>query len=85
MDILTFIQDNMVVLIPVLWIIGNFLKKTPVIKDWTIPWILVVMGTSLAIALLGLSAQAVIQGILVAGGAVLTQNLIKQTFERNQS
>ena len=82
MDILTFIQDNMVVLIPVLWIIGAFLKKTPVIKDWTIPWILVVMGTSLAIALLGMNAEAVIQGILVAGGAVLTQNLIKQTLER---
>lgn len=83
MDILTFIQDNMIVLIPVLWIIGTFLKKTPIIKDWIIPWILVVMGTSLAVALLGLSAEAVIQGILVAGGAVLTQNLIKQSVVRD--
>lgn len=82
MDIMTFIQDNMIVLIPVLWIIGTFLKKTPLIMDWTIPWILVLTGTGLAIALLGISAEAIIQGILVAGGAVLTQNLIKQTTER---
>jgi len=83
MDLMTFIQENIIVLVPVLWILGNFLKKTPIIKDWTIPWILVVMGTSLAIALLGMNAEAVIQGILVAGGAVLTQNLIKQTATRD--
>lgn len=83
MDILEFVQDNIVALVPVLWILGNFLKKTPVIKDWTIPWILVVMGTGLAIALLGISAEAIIQGVLVAGGAVLTQNLIKQSVVRD--
>lgn len=83
MDILTFIQDNIVILVPVLWILGTFLKKTPTIPDWTIPWILVVIGIILSILLLGISATAVIQGILVAGGAVLTQNLIKQTSERS--
>ena len=82
MDILTFIQDNIVVLVPVLWILGTFLKKTPQIADWIIPWILVAIGVVLSISLLGISSNAVIQGILVAGGAVLTQNLIKQTAER---
>lgn len=83
MDILAFIQDNIVVLVPVLWILGTFLKKTPRIKDWTIPWILVAAGIGLSIALIGISADAIIQGILVAGGAVLTQNLIKQSVERS--
>lgn len=82
MDILTFIQDNIVILVPVLWILGTFLKKTPQIPDWTIPWILIAIGVFLSISLLGLNANAVIQGILVVGGAVLTQNLIKQTVER---
>jgi len=81
-DILAFIQDNIVVLVPVLWILGTFLKKTPAIPDWTIPWILVALGIGLSIALIGISAEAIIQGVLVAGGAVLTQNLIKQTSER---
>lgn len=82
MDILTFIQDNLVVLVPVLWILGAFLKKTPLMPDWTIPWVLVIIGITLSISLLGLSATAVIQGVLVAGGAVLAQNLIKQTMEQ---
>lgn len=82
MDILTFIQENIVVLVPVLWILGTFLKKTPLIHDWTIPWILVVTGIGLSIALISISAEAIIQGVLVAGGAVLTQNLIKQTTQQ---
>lgn len=81
--ILEIIRQELYVLVPVLWIIGNFLRKTPYIKPWYIPWILLSLGIVLTCSLIGLTVEAVIQGILAAGGATLLHQLIKQTRERN--
>jgi hypothetical protein len=82
MDFLNYIVEEALIVIPVLWIIGVFLKMTPKISDWTIIWILLVVGIALTIALLGLTPQAIIQGVLVAGAAVLGHQLLKQTIEK---
>lgn len=84
MDVGKFIVDQALILIPVLYIIGMFLKNTPKIKDWTIPYILLACGILGAIAIMGLSVSAVIQGILVAGTTVFTNQLIKQTTEKGE-
>ncbi|WP_202080056.1 phage holin family protein [Caldalkalibacillus salinus] len=83
MDLLLYIKDELYALIPVLWIIGNFLKITPVIKNWTIPWILLSIAIIFSTVILGLTIQAFLQGVLVTGGAVLVHQLIKQTREKN--
>nr|WP_236838727.1 phage holin family protein [Caldalkalibacillus salinus] len=80
---LLYIKDELYALIPVLWIIGNFLKITPVIKNWTIPWILLSIAIIFSTVILGLTIQAFLQGVLVTGGAVLVHQLIKQTREKN--
>lgn len=84
MDVGQFIVDQALILVPVLYIIGMFLKNTPKVKDWTIPYILLVCGILGAVAIMGLSASAVIQGILVAGTTVFTNQLIKQTREKEE-
>ncbi|SJZ84229.1 phage holin family protein [Clostridium tetani] len=63
---------------------GLMLKQTKQIKDWTIPWILLVVGILGSIALIGLNANAVIQGILTAGVAVFGNQLIKQTTVKRE-
>lgn len=73
-----FLIDQCLVLIPVLYIIGAMLKGTNKISDKYIPFILVALGILFAIALTGLNAQAVIQGILVTGVTVYGNQLIKQ-------
>ena len=78
MDFNKYIQEDALILVPALYIIGMILKSTPKIKDWLIPYILLVLGISGATLLLGLSVQSVIQGILVSGAAVLANQLIKQ-------
>jgi len=83
MDVLEFISENVYVLVPVIYVIGIFLKQTPKIFDWCIPWILLAVGIILAVGIMGLSFEAVIQGILATGGAVLTNQLIKQTEKRD--
>ena len=83
MDFSSYLIEKMLVLVPVLYIIGMFIKSTPKVKDWLIPWILLGLGLAGAVAI-GITTgvpivDAVIQGILVTGVTVLTNQLIVQT------
>lgn len=78
MDIIKYISDEALVLIPALYVIGMMLKSTPKVQDWLIPYILLALGILGAVGILGVSTKAVIQGILVTGATVFTNQLIKQ-------
>ncbi|WP_346896121.1 phage holin family protein [Clostridium sp. UBA7503] len=78
MEIINYITENALILIPVLYIIGMILKGTERIKDKYIPLILLPIGIGLAIALMGFDINAIIQGVLVVGVSVYTNQLIKQ-------
>jgi NhaP-type Na+/H+ or K+/H+ antiporter len=82
MDIMKYIVEEALIIIPMLWIIGLFLKTTPGVPNWTIIWVLLVLGVLITIALLGFTPQAIIQGVLVAGAAVLGHQLLKQTIKK---
>lgn len=82
MDILQFINNGALILVPILYVIGMLIKGIPQIKDWLIPFILLAFGIIGAIALLGFSLASIFQGILVSGAAVYTNQLIKQGIER---
>lgn len=87
MELIEFVSENYYILIPVLWVIGEFLKSTPKVPDWMIPWILLVLGVviSIATALQTPLTEAIIQGVIVAGLAVFANELIKQTtIKRNE-
>lgn len=78
MDILTYITENAIVLIPVHIIIGLILKKLEFIPDKFIPLILLPLGIVGAMALGGWTVQSAIQGVLVTGAAVYGNQLVKQ-------
>lgn len=78
MDILNYIIDNALILIPVLVIVGQIIKNIQAIPDKWIPLILLPLGIAGAIGLAGLSVDSVIQGILVTGAAVYGNQLVKQ-------
>ncbi len=83
MDLLSnYLMDEALILIPVLLIIGKIAKTTPVIKNWLIPYILLVIGLAVTTSMLGFNTDAVIQGILVTGAAVFTNQVFKQTKGR---
>ncbi|WP_291560363.1 MULTISPECIES: phage holin family protein [unclassified Clostridium] len=79
MDIMSFITEKALILIPVLYIIGMMLKNTSKIQDWSIPWILLIVGIGSSIGLLGFNMEAIIQGVLVTGTTVYTNQLFKQS------
>ena len=84
MEFLDYIVDNALVLIPVLYIIGTFLKGLEIINDKYIPLILMAFSIAFSIAILGLNVDSVIQGILIAGTTVLSNQLIKQYKKENE-
>lgn len=73
-----YIVENALVLVPVLNIIGMIIKNTEKIKDKYIPLILLFFGIVGTVAILGLSADSVVQGVLVTGTAVYGNQVVKQ-------
>ena len=78
MDFIKYITENALVLIPVLYIIGQVIKGIEKVADKYIPLILLPVGILGSIALSGVSADSVIQGILVVGVTVYGNQLVKQ-------
>lgn len=79
MDIvLSYVHSSVVIVIVALSIIGAIIKKTPNVPSWCIPYVLLVLGVIAAVAILGMNADAVIQGIIAAGVAVFGHELVKQ-------
>lgn len=76
--------EEAIIVVPVLWVLGKIVKETPRVKDWTIPYILLVIGIVLTIGILGVNVDAIIQGILVSGLAVFGHQLFIQTKERDE-
>lgn len=77
-NILNYIVENALILIPVLYVLGSILKGTSKIDDKYIPIILLPIGIAFSIAIMGINVNAVIQGILVTGVTVYGNQLIKQ-------
>lgn len=83
MDFISYIVNEGLILIPVLYFIGAVIKETPNVPDWLIPYILGVLGIIGAISIMGLHTNSIIQGILIAGAAVYTNQTIKQIQLKN--
>ncbi len=78
MDIIileNYIYPESVIIIPVLYLLGLFLNRTPKVPPWVTPWVQVVLGIAFCIGYYGFIIKAVIQGILVAGAAAIVKDL----------
>lgn len=78
MELLNFITENAIILIPVLVILGQIMKNTQKIPDKWIPLLLLPLGLSGAMALGGWNIESALQGILVTGTAVYSNQVVKQ-------
>ena len=78
MEFVNFILDNSLIFIPVIYILGAMLKGLEHVPDKYIPIILLPIGIVLSIFSMGLSVDAVVQGVLVVGTAVYANQIKKQ-------
>ena len=78
MEILNYITENALILIPALLIIGQIIKNIQLIDNKWIPLILLPLGVAGAMALGGWTIDAAIQGVLVTGAALYSNQIVKQ-------
>lgn len=88
-DVSQHIMPELLVMIPVLYVIGAMIKSSAVVDSRWIPLILGVVGVALAVAYVvgvgGVQGDSVIvgvmQGILCAGATVYSHQMYKQWRE----
>lgn len=80
-NLMSYVVDNALILIPVIYVLGIMLKGTSLIPDKYIPVVLLPVGVILAMLLVGFNVNGFIQGVLVVGVAVYTNQLIKQALK----
>lgn len=80
MDVMDYIMEGRLILIPVLYVIGYIITKTQLIKNKYIPLITLGFGILFSVLMGGNTiVDNIIQGVLVAGATVLTNQVIRQT------
>ena len=80
MDIISYIIDEGLIMIPVLYIIGEIIKFTGALSNKWIPLTLLVFSILFTPLLLGgFTPDNIVQAILVTGVTVLGDQLIKQS------
>lgn len=77
-DFIKFIPEQLLILVVALYILGVFLK-TSKIKDNIIPWILLIVGIAFSLAIDGLGAASILEGIICSFCAIGTNQLYKQS------
>ena len=82
MDFMEFIIEKAIILVPAIYIIGMIIKSIKFIPDRFIPLVLLIMGVGMTVWLLGFTPENVVQGILVTGAAVYSNQLFKQVFKK---
>ena len=80
MDIINFIIEEGLIMIPVLYIVGEIIKFTGVLNNKWIPLTLLVFSLLFTPLLLGgFTPDNIVQAVLVTGVTVLGDQLIKQS------
>lgn len=89
MDYTTYIDAKLLILVPVLYALGQMIKSTEKINNKYIPMILGIVGVVLAIFYM-MAAEpfsyigvftGIVQGIMTSAAAVYANQLVKQSKE----
>jgi len=78
-QITNYIDPAMLIVVAALWFIGYGLKQTPRVPNWSVLWIIVLLGIVFGLMVVGINVTGVIQGIIAAALAVLGHQIVKQT------
>lgn len=78
MGLINFINEQGIVIVPVLYIIGMIFKGIKKFPDKFIPLTLLVVGCGVSFLMFGFTVSAFIQGVLLTGFTVYGNQIIKQ-------
>lgn len=82
-NLVTYIDHDILILIPVIYVLGSIMKITK-LRDELIPWLLLLISIVLsAVVLKGDILRSIIQGTLITGVCVLGNQLYVQSTKKN--
>ncbi|GAA1068987.1 hypothetical protein GCM10009662_85370 [Catellatospora coxensis] len=81
MELMNYIMEDALILIPVLMILGKMIKVSSIMPNRFIPFALLAISLVFSTIMMGVSLQTVIQAILVTGAAVFGHQVVKQLKE----
>lgn len=87
MDILNYVVQEGLIMIPILFIIGEIVKSTELLASKWIPLVVLVISVAFTPLVLGLgtyTADNIVQAVLVAGVTVFGNELIKQSSKGDE-
>lgn len=81
MDVLSYILEEGLIVIPALYILAEIIKGTGIVKNKWIPAILLIISLVLTPLIVrgGYTADNIVQAILIAGATVFSNELITQS------
>ena len=80
MDVLNYVVQEGLVMMPVLFIIGETIKSTELLSNKWIPLVILIVSIGFTPPVLGAyNADNIVQAVLVAGVTVFGNELIKQS------
>lgn len=88
-----YVKPELLIIAVFLYVIGMFLKGAPSVKDWIIPFVILILGIIMAIFYLAIMLdqgfvpkaifEGIIQGVLCAALAVFANQLYKQVQNKD--
>ncbi|WP_338083673.1 phage holin family protein [Bacillus infantis] len=82
MDLLQFLNQKYIMLVPALWVIGLALKHTPWVPDWTIIWILLLLSVSFGAFAFGFSINGILNGVICCRGRCAWTSNVQAVISR---
>lgn len=76
------IDSRLLIVVVACWVLGYILKRTPRVPDWTIVYLVTAFALVFSLWLLGITPEAVLQGILCGAVAVYSHQLLKQAQKK---
>ncbi|MDB3084738.1 holin [Clostridioides difficile] len=83
-NLISFIPEQLLILVAALYILGFGCKKYKQLDNKYIPVVLLILGVGFSVWMLGLNADAVLQGVICWGISIGINQTYKQLKEENK-
>lgn len=84
-NIISLVPEQLLILVAAIYVLGEGCKKYPNLNNRYIPLVLLAFGIAFSIWILGISPNAILQGILCWGTAIGLNQTIKQLSNNKES
>ncbi|WP_433946219.1 phage holin family protein [Paenibacillus sp. SN-8-1] len=74
----SLIDPRLLIVVAACWVIGFMLKQTPMVPNWSIVYIVVILAIVFTFGILDLSVESLVQGALAGAFAVFGHQAVKQ-------